>query len=165
LLIFSLGYAAWREWRTHHASGFATLSGIGAERSHPLGGRTLVVLAAGISLATILVRFVFPFDSGQIGNLKLWQWPSYLGMFGLGVTAVQRGGLDPVPPQIRRSCAPAVLLSLVVLGLVFAAVSLTGADTDVLKRTCIGRPPCSLHSKGRWSWACACSYSRSGSGI
>ncbi len=134
LLIFSLGYAVWRGWRAHRASRFATSSRVGADGSHPLEGRALVVLAAGISLATILVRLVFPFDSGQIGNLKCWQWPSYLGMFGLGIIAVQRGGLDPVPPHIRRRCGLTVLLSLVALGLLFAAVTLAGADTNDLKR-------------------------------
>ena len=134
LLIYSLGYAAWRGWRTHRASRFASPSRLGADRSHPLGGRTLVVLAAGISLATILVRLVFPFNSGQIGNLKCWQWPTYLGMFGLGIIAVQRGSLSPVSGRIMRRCGQTVLLSLVALGLLFAAITLAGYSTSVLER-------------------------------
>jgi hypothetical protein len=82
LLVYSLGYAAWRQWRAHRASRFATPSCRGAGGSHPLGGRALVVLAAGISLATIVVRLVFPFGTGQIGNLELSQWPAYLGLLG-----------------------------------------------------------------------------------
>ncbi|HYB29580.1 MAG TPA: acyltransferase [Solirubrobacteraceae bacterium] len=68
LLIYSLGYAAWRHWRTHHASRFATRSRHGADGSRRLQGRTLVVLAVGISLATLLVRPVFPLDSRQAGD-------------------------------------------------------------------------------------------------
>jgi surface polysaccharide O-acyltransferase-like enzyme len=132
LLIYSLGYAAWRGWRTHRASGFATEPRGGADRSHPLGGRTLVALAVGISLATILVRLAFPFDSSQVLKLKLWQWPTYLGLFGLGIIAVQRGGLDPMPDRIRRRCAQTVLLSLAALGLLFAAIAVSGESTNVL---------------------------------
>lgn len=141
LLIFSLGYAAWRlaygawrGWRTHHLPRSAIPSRLGAAGSHPLRGRTLVLLAAGTSLATILVRLVFPFNSSQVLNLKLWQWPTYLGMFGLGISAFQRGGLDPVPNRVRRRCGQTVLLSLVALGLLFAAITLAGYNTDVLKR-------------------------------
>ena len=134
LLIFSLGYAAWRQWRTHHAPRFVTPSRTGTDRSHPLEGRTLVVLAAVISLATILVRLVFPLNSGQIGNLKCWQWPTYLGMFGLGIIAVHRAWLNPVPDRIRRRCGQTVLLSLAALGLLFAAITLAGSNTNVLER-------------------------------
>ena len=134
LLIYSLGYAAWRQWRTHHASRFGTPSRPGAERTHLLEVRTLVMVATGISLATILVRPVFPLGSGQIGNLELWQWPAYLGLFGLGIVAVQRGGLDPVPDCIRRRCGQVVLLSLLAFGLVFAAISLAGYSTNIKER-------------------------------
>ena len=134
LLIYSLGYAAWRQWRTHHVSPFAAPSRPAADGSHPMRGRTLVMLAAGISLATILVRPAFPLGSGQIGNLKLWQWPAYLGMFGLGIIAVQRDWLSPVPDRIRRRCGQTVLLSLLALGLLFAAIALAGSNTDVLKQ-------------------------------
>ena len=47
-------------------------------------------------------------------------------MFGLGIVAVQRGGLDPVPDRIRRRCGQTVLLSLVALVLGFAEISLAG---------------------------------------
>jgi len=65
LLIYSLGYAAWRGLRRHHASPFSKhVRSAGGER-HPPSGRTLIALAAGISLATILVRPVFPFLSAR----------------------------------------------------------------------------------------------------
>jgi Acyltransferase family len=134
LLIYSLGYAVWRYWRQHHPSAFATPSRLSADGDAPLRGKTLVLLAAGISVATILVRPVFPFTSAQIGQIKLWQWPQYLGMFGLGVVAAQRGWLDPVPSRIRRRCGQAVLLALMALLLLFAANALAGNDTNVFGR-------------------------------
>jgi len=134
LLIYSLGYAAWRQWRQHHASPFATRAHPSADARVPLQGRTLVLLAAGISLATILIRPAFPFTSQQIGQIKLWQWPQYLGMFGLGIMAAQRGWLDPVPARIRRRCGQTVLLSLLALGLLFAANALAGNNTNVFGR-------------------------------
>ncbi|HZE17327.1 MAG TPA: acyltransferase, partial [Mycobacterium sp.] len=134
LLIYSLGYAAWRQWRQHHASPLAGNAHASADGRAELQGRTLVWLAAGISLATMLVRPVFPFTSTQVGQLKLWQWPQYLGMFGLGIVAAQRGWLDPVPPRVRRRCGQAVLLSLVALGLLFAANALVGNNTNAFGR-------------------------------
>lgn len=134
LLIYSLGYATWRQWRLHHASPFATRARPSVEGRTPLQGRTLALLAVGISMTTILIRPAFPFTSQQIGQLKLWQWPQYLGMFGLGIVAVQRGWLDPVPDRIRRRCGQAVLLSLVALGLLLAVDALAGYNTNVLGR-------------------------------
>jgi hypothetical protein len=55
-------------------------------------------------------------------------------MFGLGIVAAQRGWLDPVPARIRRRCGQAVLLSLVALGLLFAANALAGYNTNVFGR-------------------------------
>jgi hypothetical protein len=134
LLIYSLGYAAWRQWRQHHAPTFATRARPATDGRAPLQGRTLVLLAAGISLITILIRPVFPFGSGQIGQLELEHWPTYLGMFGLGIVAVQRGGLDPVPDHIRRRCGQTVLLSFLALGLGFGAIKLAGYSTSLSER-------------------------------
>ena len=134
LLIYSLGYAAWRQWRTHHPPPFANHSRPVATGRRPLQGRTLVVLAAGISLTTILVRPAFPFLSEQVLQIKLWQWPQYLGMFGLGIVAAQRGWLDPVPDRIRRRCGQAVLLAFAAFLLVFAASALAGYNTNVYGR-------------------------------
>ncbi len=120
LLIYSLGYAAWqgRPRRAAHP-------GPGAGEPAVLPGRTLVLLAAGISIVTVLVRLVFLFDSHQVGELQLWQWPQYLAMFALGVVAAQRGWLDPVPDRIRRRSGAAALLAtaafLALLGAVIAA--------------------------------------------
>jgi hypothetical protein len=97
LLVYSLAYV-WRQWRGDRPS-----------RGRALSGRTLVMLAVGISLATMLVRPVFPITSAQIGQLKLFQWPQFAAMFGLGIVAARHGWLTPVPSSIRRGCGLAAL--------------------------------------------------------
>ena len=107
LLIYLLGYADWRGWRRRHTA-FPYHSG----RACFAPGRTLGVLPAGTSFATVLVRLVFPWDSHQVGEFQLWQGPQYLAMFGLGIVAAQRGWLDPVPDQIRRKCGAVALIRI-----------------------------------------------------
>jgi hypothetical protein len=115
LLIYSLAYAAWRRWRPQPP----------AASAQPISGRALLGLAAALSLTTIFVRLVFPFDGHQVGELQLWQWPQYLALFGLGVVAAQRGGLEPVADDLRRRCGAVTLAGLgaffALLGAVVAA--------------------------------------------
>jgi hypothetical protein len=82
----------------------------------------------------MLVRPAFPFTSQQIGQLKPWQWPQYLGMFGLGIVADRHGWLVPVADRIKRRCGQAVPVSLLALGLLLAADALAGYNTNVLGR-------------------------------
>jgi hypothetical protein len=124
LLIYSLAYAAFRWWRGRSAAGPSTP----ARAAGPLSGWTLVRLAAGISLATILVRLVFPFDGHQIGEIQLWQWPQYAGMFGLGIVSARRGWLDPVPVGIRHRCGIGSLLGLAAFGVLMGAVLAAGLE-------------------------------------
>lgn len=130
LLAYSLAYAAWRSWRRRRATGDDVRSA--PDRSAPVSGRTLVALAAGISVATVLVRLVFPIASNQIGQSHLWQWPQFVTMFGLGIVAAQRGWLDPVPDRIRRGCGFAALGGVVAWGVLGATVAATGVDGDVM---------------------------------
>ena len=132
LLIYSLAYAAWRGWRQH----YAPRPRRSADRRASLSGRTLVLLAAGISLTTIPMRFVFPWDSHQVAELQLWQWPQYLAMFGLGIVAAQRGWLDVVPDQIRRRFRTAALVGVfavltLILGVVAAGLDPGDAFSDL----------------------------------
>jgi hypothetical protein len=125
LLVYSLAYAAWSYWRTSRGSTE------GPDRVAPLSGRTLLVLAAGISVTTMLVRLVFPIASGQIGQSHLWQWPQFVAMFGLGIVAARRDWLDPVPKRIRRQCGLAALGGLAAWGVIAATAAATGTDFDV----------------------------------
>jgi hypothetical protein len=124
LLIYSLGYAGWRGWRRHYAPRPRRVG----DRPAFLSGRTLVVIAVGISLTTIPLRFVFPWDSHQVGELQLWQWPQYLAMFGLGIVAAQRGWLGGVPEGIRRRSRTAALVGVLAVLTLIVAVVAAGLD-------------------------------------
>lgn len=130
LLIYSLAYAAWRFWRRGRATGADPSAA--STRSAALSGRTLVALAAAISVATVLVRPVLPAASGQIGQSHLWQWPQFVAMFGLGIVAAQRGWLDPVPDRIRRGCGFAALGGLAAFLVVAGIMAAVGVDGGVL---------------------------------
>lgn len=130
LLIYSLAYAAWRRWGSHRAQRVrAAPAAVSAGRARSLGW-TLVTLAAGISITTMLVRLAFPIASGQIGQLHLWQWPQYLALFGLGIVAARRGWLDPVPSRIRHACGLAALLAIAAFVGLGAAVAAAGLEPD-----------------------------------
>ena len=127
LLIYSLGYAAWRAYRARRPA--VTAAGPVPRAPSPGG---LTRLAAGVSVGTVLVRLVFPVASQQPAHPNLWQWPQYLALFALGIVAARGGWLHPVPGELeRRARLMAVLglLAFVALGLTLAA---TGVDSDVL---------------------------------
>jgi hypothetical protein len=128
LLIYSLAYAAWRYWRR---AGDTDPSGSSAGGT-PLSGRTLVALAAGVSVVTVLLRPVFPAASGQVGQSHLWQWPQLVAMFGLGIVAAQHGWLDPVPDRIRRGCGFAALGGIAAFLAVAGIMAATGVDGGVI---------------------------------
>jgi hypothetical protein len=92
----------------------------------------LVAIAIAISLATLLMRPTFPATSAQIGQLKLWQWPQFIAMFGLGIVAAQRGWLDPVTGRIRRGSGLAALGGLAAFLTVTGIMAVVGIDGDVL---------------------------------
>lgn len=126
LLIYSLVYAAWRYWSGRGATDHRPTAT--PYRSAPLSGRTLVALAVGISVATVLVRPVFPAASGQIGQSHLWQWPQFVPMFALGLVAAQRGWLEPVPDRIRRGCGFAALGGIAAFLMVAGLMAAVGAE-------------------------------------
>jgi fucose 4-O-acetylase-like acetyltransferase len=101
LLLFSLGYVAWRQVRPRPVS------------QRPMRPLVLVVLAVCISVATFVTRFWFPIDSRQVFELHVWQWPQCIGMFVLGVACAENGWLQPVPLRIRRWAGASSLLALV----------------------------------------------------
>ena len=165
LLIYSLGYAAWRQWRLQHASPFATDARPSADGRAALQGRTLVLLAAGISLATMLVRPAFPFLSEQIGQLKLWHGRSISGCSALVSSPPSAAGLIRYrlasgEGAVRRCCCRSWRSGSC------SQQTLSPATTPTCSgAACIGRRRCSPHSKGRWPSALACGYSVSRSSI
>jgi Acyltransferase family len=142
LLIYSLAYAAWRFWRRGRATGVEPSAA--STRSAAPSGRTLVALAAAISVATVLVRPVFPAASGQIGQSHLWQWPQFVAMFGLGIVAAPRGWLDPVPDRIRRGCGFAALGGVAAFLVVAGIMAATGVDGGVIFDSGLHWPALSL---------------------
>ncbi|MBJ7354101.1 MAG: acyltransferase [Thermoleophilaceae bacterium] len=130
LLIYSLAYAAWIRLRDRAPTRpeDATMS----LRDNPLSGRTLVVLAVCISVATVLVRPVLPAASGQIGQSHLWQWPQFVALFGLGIVGAEREWFNPLPDRLRRSCGLAALASLLAFLFVAGMIAALGVDGDVI---------------------------------
>jgi peptidoglycan/LPS O-acetylase OafA/YrhL len=123
LLYVSLGYAAW-QWAATRAG--RPLPGPDA----PLRGGHLVALAAGVALASFVVRLEFPARSTQILDLHLWQWPQCVGMFALGVAAGRRGWQVRVPPHLYRACGWAVAITLVVVPAVVFGARITDLAAD-----------------------------------
>lgn len=103
LLLFSLGLVVWRRMSAPPDD-----SGVSELR-----GRNLALFAAGVGVATFLVRLVMPANSNQLLNSHLWAWPEYLAMFGLGVVAARRRWLRPVPRELARRCGIAALIGVV----------------------------------------------------
>jgi fucose 4-O-acetylase-like acetyltransferase len=101
LLLFSLALAAWRKWFPRPAP-----------QHGPLRGRSLILLAVAVGICTFAVRIVFPADSNQPLNVKLWGWPEYVAMFSLGVAASSRGWLRPVAAHLARRCGITAIVAI-----------------------------------------------------
>ncbi|HET9250395.1 MAG TPA: acyltransferase [Actinomycetota bacterium] len=119
LLIYSLGYAAWRAWRARRGHGPS------AGATGELAVRHLVATGVAIAIGSFVVRLWFPFSTLQVMNLHLWQWPQCLGLFALGVVVARRGWLNPVPERIRRGCGVVAVIAALALGAVFATAEKT----------------------------------------
>lgn len=145
LLVYSLAYAGWRAWRDRHPRRGV----VGGGRRQPgptdVTGRVLVLLAVGVSVATVLVRTVFPFDSHQVAEVQLWQWPQYVALFGLGVVAGRRGALQPVPPALRRAAGRMAAAALAAYAVLFGVVVAGGLDpTEAFARPMPDAAPLAL---------------------
>ena len=120
LLLFSVALVAWRGMFPPPV---------------PSGGRLrwhhLVLLGLGVGASTFLVRLVLPVDSPQPLNLKVWGWPEYLAMFGLGVAAARQGWLAPVPRALARRCGIATIAATIAIVIVAVTTDLRGLDQDV----------------------------------
>ena len=119
LLLYSLAFVAWR-----------TLFPPPSVSEEPLRWRHLVVLGLAVGLASFIVRIVLPVDSNQPLNLKLWGWPQYLAMFGLGIVAARRGWLRPVPDVLARRSGVSALAATLVVVMVAVTTDLRGLEQD-----------------------------------
>ena len=120
LLVFSLGYAA---WRSRHPRGGAP--------ARPLRRGDLVRAAVFIAGASFLVRLRFPILGGDAAlAANLWEYPQMAALFALGVHAGERGWLaQGLSPRHRRTCGRAAAVGLLLAVLTGVAVA-TSDDPD-----------------------------------
>lgn len=118
LLLLSLVYAAWTRLRPDRPR-------------RPASGDVrvghLLLLAAGVGVATFLVRLGFPFESERYVDLNLYEWPAAIALFALGVTAAHRGWLTAVPARLQTQCRNVSLVAVAAFGVFMAAGFLLGA--------------------------------------
>lgn len=126
LLVYSLAYAGWRAWQLRARPEQRAATRRAGKQD--VSTRTVVLLALAVSVTTVLVRVPFPFDSHQVAEAQLWQWPQYLAMFGLGVTAARRGWLQPVPRALERASALMAGVALTAYFALFIMVVARGWD-------------------------------------
>jgi acyltransferase-like protein len=113
LMIFSAGAAAW--WRYGPPAPDGSLT----------AGR-LVLIGAAVAIGSFLIRLWFPLGSSGPGALHVCQWPQFVALFALGLTAGRRGWLDPVPERLRRECGGAAVAGVALIGALAAIAAVTG---------------------------------------
>lgn len=119
LLIYSLVYAGWVALRP-------------ARPHRPITMRLLVLLMVGVTVASFLVRLVYPYGSeAGRSDLQFWEWPACMAAFGLGVVAWQQGWSNRVPPGLRRRCRSVTLVALVAMVALLAGAGLTDRVDDL----------------------------------
>jgi hypothetical protein len=150
LLLYSLGYAAW--WQLAHHPGAPDRPGPPASSvpSDALRARHLAAIAVGIAAASFVLRLWFPLGSAQVANLKPWQWPQFLAMFGLGIISARRGWLQPMPDRLRRGCGLAALAATLSIPLLILVTGALGLQTDLDLFT------------GGWRWQAAATAAAEG---
>lgn len=102
LLIFSLGYAAWRHWAPPPGS----VAG-------PVTLGQMAGLAGGVTVVTFVLRRWFSARGTEYLDLHLWQWPQLLAMFALGVAGARRGLARGVPEGLGRTSGWITLAAVV----------------------------------------------------
>jgi hypothetical protein len=121
LLIFSLVYAAWVRLRRDGPPKLA---------SGDIRVVHLLVLAAGVGVATFLVRLGFPFESERYIDLNLYEWPAAIATFALGVTAARDGWLYKVPARLHAQSRIVSLLAVGAFGIFMFAGFLFGVEEE-----------------------------------
>ena len=124
LLVFSLAYAGWVRMRRGRAV---------EARSVEIRLGHLLLLAAGVAIASFLVRLVVPFETDNwFVDVNLWEWPACAGVFGLGVVASRAGWLTAVPDRLRRQSRTVTLIGVVAAGAFLLSVIAFGIAGDEL---------------------------------
>lgn len=120
LLVFSLGYVAWR-------SRFPQRT----EQSTSLRPTDLVKVGIFIAVASFIVRIQFPVLRGDAAwSLNLWEYPQVSALFALGIHARERGWLsDGLSPQIRRTCGLAAAVGVILATVLGVGLALSD-DAD-----------------------------------
>jgi glucan biosynthesis protein C len=129
LLVYSLGYAAWRRWTGRTPGGRAPMDGV--TRSTTL--RTLVVIAAVVAPTSFAIRLVYPYGSESgFSDLNLWEWPACIAAFGLGVVGSRQGWLAAIPDDLARSCRTLTLPAVVAMAALLLVAGASDAVDDAL---------------------------------
>jgi fucose 4-O-acetylase-like acetyltransferase len=100
LFLFSCGYVAWRFVRPRRTA------------LRPWHASILTGMAAGIAVATFVVRLQYRVDSHQFLVTHVWQWPQCLGLFLFGIACAENRWLDPVPDRLRRGAGWSALAGI-----------------------------------------------------
>lgn len=123
LLLYSLGYAAIRAIRPARRPP-------SAPAGTPLTLPRLLAVSGAVAACSFLLRGWFPLNTDGWFGLHLCQWAQYLTLFTLGLIAVHRGWLDPVPDRLRRACGVAAIAGTVAIAAFALIVAASGAPTD-----------------------------------
>ena len=115
LLIFELGYAAWRTARRG--------SGAGRDAVRPLPSyRKVGAFILALTITSYLLWIVAPINAYALGFPSLFDLPQYLGLFVVGMAAARGDWLTKLPDSMARRVfaialvASATLLPLAVIG-------------------------------------------------
>jgi hypothetical protein len=123
LLVFSIGYAAWR-WRHPRLSDQSTSLRLG----------DLVKVGVFIAVTSFLVRLEFPILGEEDSwTFNLWEYPQMSALFALGVLARERGWLSAgLSPRLRRHCGWAASMGAFLAMLVGVGITITDDPTPFL---------------------------------
>ncbi len=128
LLVFSLGYAAWRaagvRWLRRRES---------PDGARQITARTLTVAAVVVAPFSFAVRLAYPYGSESgVSDLNFWEWPACIAVFGLGVAASRRGWAADVPARIARQCGAVTLAGAVAMAVLVVFVGSQGSVDEAL---------------------------------
>jgi hypothetical protein len=130
LLIYSLTYVGWVRVRRRHPV---------RPRSGEVTTVHLVLLAVVVAPLSFLVRLVYPFGSESgFMDLNLWEWPSCIALFALGIAVFKQGWLSAVPDRLHRQSRTATLVAAAVLAVFVGSADALGVEEE--------------HLWGGWHW-------------